>query len=206
LDGEPRFASGRRPLPKIIINAVGNFGHLNKTDMSLTIKVDRQYLYYSDGTHDLTLAVEWSGVSKTEDCPIDFEISAANLETWDGGKPISPVHREQVLDNIANYYSTGPIADIIGKNGEMLRGASKFRFSLQIHPMPSRYHGVGRRLMIPMMPTHRVKKWNEKYILDFSGINEWTTPKTPLRPEYLNLIAERIVRTQRVGVIGVTAP
>jgi hypothetical protein len=201
LDGEPRFAPGRRPVPK---TTLAGAGILNKTDMSVTIRVDRQHLYYRDGTHDLTLAVEWSGVSKTEDCPIDFEISAANLETWDGGEPISPANREQLLDEIASYYSTGPIADIIGKNGEMLRGASKFRFSLQIHPLPSRYHEVGRSLLIPMVPTNGVKAWDKKYILDFSGINEWTSPKIPVSPEYLKLIAERIIRTQQIGVIGLS--
>jgi hypothetical protein len=204
LDGQPRFAADCRANSKIILRETRVSSCLNKDNMSVTIKVDRQRLYYRAGTHCLTLGVEWSGVSKTEDCPIDFEVSAFNLEKWDDGESICSARREQLLDEIASYYAQGPVADIIGKDGEMLRGASKFRFSLQIPPTPSRYFEVGRSLLIPMVPTHGVKEWNKKYILDFNDINEWSTPKTPLAPEYLKVIAERIVRTHQIGIIGLS--
>jgi hypothetical protein len=172
--------------------------------MSATITVHRTHLCYSDGPHELILGVEWSGVAKTADCPIDFEIWADTLDTWTkpAGEPISPSKREQLLDEIAAYYSTGPVADIIGKNGALLRGASTFRFSLQVYPNPSLYYEVGRFLSIPMAPSHGAREWHKKYVADFSGIKEWTDPRSPLDPMHLKVIAERIVRKEKIGVTG----
>jgi hypothetical protein len=172
--------------------------------MSSTITVDRQHLRYGDGEHELILSVEWSGVAKTGDCPIDFEIFAEEIETWTkpAGEQIDPVTRERLLDEIAASYSTGPVADIIGKNGALLRGASTFRFSLQVYPSHSCYYEVGRFLAIPMAPSHGAREWHKKYVLDFTGITEWSDPRSPLDPAHLRLIADRIVRKERIGVTG----
>jgi hypothetical protein len=173
--------------------------------MNPTITVDRHFLGYSDGIHELILSVEWSGVAKTADCPIDFEVFVGALKTWTkpAGEPIDPAKREQLLDEISSYYSKGPVADFIGDNGELLRGASTFRFSLQIHPKPSLYYEVGRFLAIPMAPSQGAREWHKKYVADFTGIKEWTNPRCPLDPIHLRLIAERIVRKERIGVTGV---
>lgn len=170
--------------------------------------MDRNHLHYRDGEHELTLSVEWAGASKTSDCPIDFEVYAGELDTWTSplGAPIDPARREQVLDEIAAYYATSPAADIIGKRGALLRGASKFRFSLQIQPVPSRYYEVGRLLAIPMVPTHGEREWHCKYVADFTNITEWTEPKVPLDKVHLQVIADRIVRTARIGVTGLLKP
>jgi hypothetical protein len=172
--------------------------------MNPTITVDRNSLRYNHGIHELILSVEWSGVAKTADCPIDFEVSVETLETWTkpAGEPIDPVRREQLLDEIANYYSKGPVADLIGNNGALLRGGSTFRFSLQSHPTPSLYYEVGRFLAIPMAPSQGAREWHKKYVADFTGIREWTDPRYPLDPTHLRLIAERIVRRERIGVTG----
>ncbi|HEY4246147.1 MAG TPA: hypothetical protein VGM64_04775 [Lacunisphaera sp.] len=175
--------------------------------MNPTITVDRQHLRYSDGGHELVLSVEWSAVAKTEDCPIDFEIDAGDLQTWTkpAGEPIDPIQREQVLHQIAAHYSKAPSADIIGKKGALLRGVSKFRFSLQLHPTPSYYYEVGRFLAIPMVPATGEKEWHRKYVADFTGITEWTDPKLPLDENHLRLIADRIIRKERIGVTGLSA-
>jgi hypothetical protein len=177
--------------------------------MSRQISVDRQYLYYVDGPNELKLSVEWSAVAKTEDMPNDFEISARDLTAWTkpAGEPIDPARRERLLDEIAEYYSRGPVADIIGPGGALLRGQSKYRFYLHIPPKPSCYYEVGRFLSIPMAPpVPGTREWSKKYILDFSGITEWTDPRTPLEPEYLNAIARRIVAKEKIGAIGLPAP
>jgi hypothetical protein len=176
--------------------------------MNPSITVDRQHLRYVDGGHELVVSVEWSAVSKTADSPIDFEVYAGKLDTWTkpAGEPINPVKREQVLDEIAAYYAKAPAADLIGEKGALLRGASKFRFSLQIYPTPSYYYEVGRFLAIPMAPPHGAKEWAKKYRLDFTGISEWTNPKQPLDPRHLQVIAERIVRRERIGVTGLPTP
>jgi hypothetical protein len=140
--------------------------------MSASIKVDRSHLHYSDGPYMLKLKVEWSCVAKTEDCLIDFEIAAGDLQTWTdpAGELIGPVRREQLLDDIAEYYSHGPKADIIGPHGQLLRGQSKYRFYLHIPPAPSHYHEVGRFLAIPMAtPAKGAKAWDERYVMDFTG-------------------------------------
>jgi len=175
--------------------------------MNPTISVDRHQLYYCDGINELNLAVEWSGVAKTQDHPIDFEIYAGKLETWTkpAGEKMDPLRREQVLDEIAAYYAATPAADIIGENGALLRGPSKFRFSLQIHPTPSYYYEVGRFLALPMVRTRGEREWHRKYVVDFSGITEWTQPKLPLDNDHLREIATRIVRAQRIGVTGLPA-
>jgi hypothetical protein len=173
--------------------------------MSRQIRVDRQYLYYVDGEHELKLSVEWSAVPKTEDMPNDFEVLARDLAAWTkpAGEPIDPARREQLLDEIAEYYSRGPVADIIGARGALLRGQSKYRFYLHIPPAPSCYYEVGRFLSIPMAaPAPGAREWNKKYVLDFTGITEWTEPKMPLEPGYLSVIARRIVGKEKVGVTG----
>jgi hypothetical protein len=172
--------------------------------MSATITVDRQYLRYRIEGRELVLSVEWSGVPKTQDCPIDFEVFAEGIETWTtpAAEPIDPVTRERIWDEIAAYYSKGPVADIIGKNGALLRGGSTFRFSLQIYPTPSRYYEVGRFLAIPMAPSHGAREWHKKYVVDFTGITEWSEPRVPLDPAHLKVIADRVVRKERIGVTG----
>ncbi len=177
--------------------------------MGSQIRVDRQYLYYTDGPRELKLEVEWSAVAKTEDMPHDLEIYALDLTAWTTppGEPIDPARREQLLDEIAEYYSRGPVADIIGPLGALLRGQSKYRFYLQIPPKPSRYYEVGRFLSIPMAPpVPGTREWSKKYILDFTGITEWTAPKIPLDPAHLNLIAKRIVGKEKIGAIGLPPP
>jgi hypothetical protein len=174
--------------------------------MAGTISVDRHSLHYSDGSHTLTLPVEWSYIAKTDESPIDLEILAQDLSTWTepAGEPIDPVRREQLLDEIAAHYAKGPAADILGPHGALLRGPSKFKFYLQIPPTPSRYYEVGRFLAIPMAPPQG-KQWHEKYVLDFTGVREWTEPRLSLEASHLHLIAERIVRRERIGVKGLPA-
>ena len=178
--------------------------------MSTTISVDRNHLRYADGERELVLALEWSGVAKTADCPIDFEVfaPASDLERWThpAGERIDPVRREQILDEIASYYSKGPVADIVGKNGALLRGASAFRFSLQISPQPSHYYEVGRHLAIPMRATNGESEWHKKYVADFTDITESTEPRAPLGRDHLRLIARRIVDEKQIGVTGVPLP
>lgn len=173
--------------------------------MNRTIRVDRANLYYTDGVHELVLPVEWSGVAKTEDCPIDFEIIAGELACWTvpPGAPIEPARRAELLDEIADYYSKGPVADILGPNGCLLRGQSRYRFYLQIPPAPSRYYEAGRFLEIPMaQPAQGAREWNQRYILDFTGVGFWTSPKIPLDSQHLKEIARRIVAKERIGVRG----
>jgi hypothetical protein len=172
--------------------------------MSVSISVDHHNLYYRDGEHELILSVEWSGVAKTADCPIDFEIAVGSLDMWTkpAGEPINPAKREQLLDEIASCYAKGPVADLIGEDGALLRGASTFRFSLQNHPSPSLYYEVGRFLAIPMAATQGAKEWHKKYVADFTGIKEWTDPQSPVDAAHLRLIAERIVRKERIGIMG----
>ena len=171
----------------------------------MTIRVDRQHLYYETETHKLQLPVEWSFVAKTEDCPIDFEVDAAKLDTWTepAGEPIDPARREQLLDEIAEYYSRGPIADIVGEHGALLRGKSTFRFYLHIPPSPSHYYEVGRFLAIPMAPLVKgTKDRRVMWKMDVRGITAWTSPQIPLDPEYLRFIVGRIVAKEQIGVIG----
>ncbi|QOY88488.1 hypothetical protein [Paludibaculum fermentans] len=173
--------------------------------MSRTIRVDRKNLYYADGSHELILPVEWSAVAKTDDCPIDFEIIAGELACWTApsGAAIEPALREELLNEIADYYSKGPVADIIGPKGSLLRGASTFRFYLQIPPVPSRYYEAGRFLEIPMaQPANGARAWNERYILDFTGVRDWTSPRLPLDSGHLKEIARRIVAKEHIGVRG----
>ena len=172
--------------------------------MNAAITVDRHNLRYREGSRELVLEVEWSGVTKTADCPIDFEVFVEALETWTTppGEPLDASKRDQVLDEISDYYSKAPIADIIGKNGALLRGASSFRFLLRAHPEPSLYYEVGRLLAIPMAPSVGAREWHKKYVADFSGIHEWTEPQSPLNAAHLRLIADRILRKERIGVTG----
>jgi hypothetical protein len=173
--------------------------------MPAEIQVTREHLYYRDGAHLLSLPVEWSGVAKTEDCPIDFEISACDLANWTepAGEPIEPARREELLDQIADYYSRAPAADIIGERGQLLRGVSKFRFYLHIPPEPSHYYEVGRFLAVPMAPPAKgAKFWHEKYVADLRGITHWTSPPGPLDREHLALIARRIARSHGIGITG----
>ena len=69
-------------------------------------------------------------------------------------------------------------------------------------PKPSRYYEVGRFLEIPMAKTIDAKIWEKKFIADFTGITRWTKPDLPLTKQDLTAIAERIVRQQRIGVVG----
>jgi hypothetical protein len=173
--------------------------------MAAQIRVDREHLYYEDGPNRLRLPVEWA-YAKTADHPIDFEIQAGAMEVWTEppGMPIDPGRREAVLDEIADYYSMGPTADVIGKDGALLRGPSKYRFYLQIPPTPSRYYEKGFYLAIPMAPPVTGSKvWKERYILDFTGIREWTSPaRVPIDPQHLRMIAKRIVDKEQIGAIG----
>jgi hypothetical protein len=59
--------------------------------------------------------VEWSAVAKTPDGPIDLEIDARALTMWTkpAGKTIDALRREQLFDEIASYYSKGPLADVV---------------------------------------------------------------------------------------------
>ncbi len=173
--------------------------------MSRTIRVDRRNLYYNDAGHELILPVEWSAVAKTDDCPIDFEIIAGELAYWTApsGAPIEPARREELLNEISEYYSRGPVADIIGPNGCLLRGRSAFRFYLQIPPVPSRYYEAGRFLEIPMaQPAKGAREWHQRYILDFTEVRHWTSPRLPLDSEHLQEIARRIVAKEHIGVRG----
>jgi hypothetical protein len=175
--------------------------------MPSAISVDRHHLYYSDGVNKLTLGVEWSGVARTEDHPCEFEIYAGELTQWaePAGEPISPERRESLLDEIAAYYSHPPMADIIGAHGELLRGQSKYRFSLQIYPEPSRYYEVGRFLAIPMAPPEKgAREFAKRYVLDLRGITEWTLPKVPLDRAHLERVVRKIVQKEKIGVIGLT--
>ena len=177
--------------------------------MPATITVDHHYLHYTDGDHKLKLSVEWSGVAKTADHPCDLEIHAGDLSHWTepAGEPISPARREALLDEIAAYYSESPAADIIGLNGELLRGQSKYRFSLQIHPNPSRYYEAGRFLAIPMAaPEPGAREFARRYILDLRGITEWTHPKLPLDRAQLHRMVRKIVEREKIGVVGLDAP
>ncbi|MBI2684741.1 MAG: hypothetical protein HYX27_00380 [Acidobacteria bacterium] len=163
--------------------------------MTASIRVDRYKLYYENGPVKFTLPVEWSALAKTAGHPNDFEVDASELE----GLPA----REAILDEIAAYYSRGPIADIIGKDGALLRGQSKFRFYLQIPPAPSRYYEAGKFLSIPMAPPVKDGKlWQERYILDFSGVTHWTEPRHPLDAAEIRAIADRIVKREKIGVTG----
>src|SRR5262245_13071482 len=99
--------------------------------MSAHIEINRQRLLYDDGQHRLVIPVEWSGVAKTADHPAEVEIQVGDMKhewTEPAGEPIPPATWEKVLDEIADYYSKGPQADIIGQDGALLRGVSKFRF------------------------------------------------------------------------------
>jgi hypothetical protein len=173
--------------------------------MPSTISVDHHNLYYDDGEHKLTLSVEWSGVARTEDFPCEFEIYAGDLTHWSepAGEEISAQRREALLDEIAEYYSKPPMADIVGKNGELLRGQSKYRFSLQIYPEPSRYYEVGRFLAIPMAPPVKGSRDRTKYfVLDIRGITEWTSPKLPIDRAHLEQVVRKIADREKIGVIG----
>ncbi|MEP7363637.1 MAG: hypothetical protein ABI972_10310 [Acidobacteriota bacterium] len=175
--------------------------------MNHIITVDHHHLYYEDGEHKLTLSVEWSGVSKTEDFPCEFEIHAGELTHWTEpkGAPIDDARREALLDELAAHYSKPPMADIIGTKGELLRGQSKYRFSLQIYPEPSRYYEVGRFLAIPMaQPVQGSREFAKRYILDLRGITEWTRPKVPLDRAHLERMIRKIVDREKIGVIGLT--
>ena len=173
--------------------------------MSASISVDRHWLTYRNGGHELRLSVEWSGVAKTPDCPIDFEVDAGDLATWSApaGEPISEHQREQILDEIAEYYSNGPKADIVGGRGVLLRGQSSFRFSLQIPPSPSYYSEVGRILAVPMQGNSQARDWNRRYIADFSSVTHWTEPSLALDARHIALIAQRIADRHGIGIMGV---
>ena len=175
--------------------------------MPAVISVDHHHLYYAEGEHRLKLEVEWSGVARTEDHPCEFEIYPGELTHWTepAGEAISAERREAVLDEIAAYYSQPPMADIIGERGELLRGQSKYRFSLQIYPEPSRYYEVGRFLAIPMAkPEKGAKEFARRYVLDLRGITEWTSPKLPIERAHLEQMIRKIVDREKIGVIGLT--
>jgi hypothetical protein len=172
--------------------------------MAAQIKVDREYLSYDDGPYRLRLPVEWT-YAKTADHPIDLEIYAGAMESWTepAGVPIDRVRREAILDEIADYYSTGPAADVLGEDGALLRGLSKYRFYLQIHPTPSRYYEQGFYLAIPMAPAvSGSKDRRQRFILDFTRVREWTSPRVPIDPLHLRMIARRIVEKEQIGAIG----
>lgn len=171
--------------------------------MSYTIDLDRTRLVYEDGDHRLTLPVEWSFAPKTADSPADLEILAEGVTTWSApaGERIAPAAWEQILDRIAARFATGPQADIIGKDGALLRGVSKYKFYLGVHPVPSRYYEPGRSLIIPMVQTDKTAR--PRLVLDVSHLTSWTTPKEPLPAAKLHEIVARITRDHpHVGVLG----
>lgn len=174
--------------------------------MSPTISLDRHHLKYRKGPRELVLSVEWSGVAKTADCPIDFEVQLDAEPRWTtlAGEVIPAAEWGAILDSIADYYANGPVADIVAHDGSLLRGASAYRFYLQPHPRLSHYHEVGRTLHVPMArPVHGAREWSQRYVADFSGITSWTNPIAPLDPAHLRVIAERVVRQERIGVVGI---
>jgi hypothetical protein len=180
-------------------------GKLACLEMAARIRVDRQYLHYEEGPYRLRLPVEWA-YAKTADHPIDFEIQAGALDRWTepADAPIDAVRREAILDEICSYYANGPAADILGEDGALLRGPSKYRFYLQIPPTPSRYYEPGLFLSIPMAPpVHGSKERRHRFILDFNGVREWTSPRLPIDPQHLRMIARRIVEKEQIGVIGI---
>ena len=95
------------------------------------------------------------------------------------------------------------MADLVGKIGELLRGQSKYRFSLQIYPEPSRYYEVGRCLAIPMAPPVKGSRDRTQYfVLDIRGVTEWTSPKLPIDRAHLEQVVRKIVDREKIGVIG----
>ena len=173
--------------------------------MAAQIRLDREYLYYEDGPCRLCLPVEWT-YAKTVDHPIDLEIRAGALDCWTepAGARIDRDRRESILDEIGSYYATGPAADVLGENGALLRGPSKYRFYLQIPPTPSRYYEQGLYLSIPMaQPFKGAKERRHRFILDFTGIREWTSPRIPIDSQHLRMIARRIVDKEQIGAIGI---
>ena len=171
--------------------------------MSAHIEINRQRLLYDDGQHQLVLPVEWTSTPKTADHPLDVEIQVGDMPkewTTPAGEPIPPATWEKVLDEIAEYYSQGPQADIIGKNGALLRGVSRFRFYLNVFPYPSRYYEPGHYVAIPMVQTDRSAR--PRLVLDVSGLHQWTSPEEPLPPEKLDEILERAVKENpQIGVL-----
>lgn len=171
--------------------------------MSAHIEINRQRLLYDDGQHRLVIAVEWSGVAKTADHPVDVEIQVGDMKhVWSepAGEPIPDATWERVLDEIADYYSRGPQADIIGKDGALLRGVSRFRFYLNVHPYPSRYYEAGHFLTIPMVKTDRGAR--PRLVLDASSVHRWTFPDEPLPPGKLDEILARAVKENpQIGVL-----
>ena len=94
-----------------------------------------------------------------------------------------------------------PRADIIDNDGALLRGVSRFKFYRQGYPNASRYYERGRFLAIPMVPTSQEAR--PRFVLDISGIREWTAPKIPLPRAELDEIVATILATQKnVGVAG----
>lgn len=171
--------------------------------MSAHIELDRQRLLYDDGEHQLVLPVEWSSTPKTEDHPDEVEIQVKKMPkewTKPAGEPIPPAVWERVLDEIAEQYSHGPMADIVGDGGALLRGVSKFRFYLNVYPQPSRYYELGHFLAIPMVQTERGT--TPRLVLDARGLHRWTSPEEALPPQKLNEILERAVKENpQIGVL-----
>jgi hypothetical protein len=176
--------------------------------MSAHIEIDRNRLLYIDndapgGPHKLVLAVEWASVAKTEDHPVDVEIQVGkHKRQWNepAGEPIPDATWERILDEIAASYSKGPQADIIGEDGALLRGVSKFRFYLNVYPFPSRYYEPGRYLEIPMVQTDRSAR--PRLVLDVAGIHTWTSPPMPLSPQKLEEILARAVKENpQIGLL-----
>jgi hypothetical protein len=162
---------------------------------------DRLLFVDGDGQHKLELPVEWSGVAKTEDHPMDVEIQVGDMSAWTSpaGEPIPPATRERILDEIAASYSKGPFADIVDDDGALLRGVSRYRFVLRMHPDPSVYSEPRRRLNIPMVNTEPSAR--PQLVLDISNIREWTYPKEPISQEKLEeIVARALKQSPQIGV------
>jgi len=171
--------------------------------MSAHIEIDRQRLLYDDGKHQLVIPVEWTSVPKTADHPLDVEIQVGDMKkewTTPAGEPIPDETWEAILDEIAEYYSKGPQADIIGKKGALLRGVSRFRFYLNVYPRPSRYYEARYYLEIPMVQTDRGAV--PRLVLDARGIQRWTSPEAVLSPTKLDeILGVAVKENPQIGVL-----
>ena len=165
------------------------------------IHIDLQKLRYEDGDHVLEMPVSWLYADVPSGAEV--EIIARDVSHWTtpAYEAIDAATRERILDQIAERYSVGPKADIVDGNGALLRGVSRFKFYRQLPPKPSRYYEIGRFLSIPMLPTDQAAR--PRYVLDISGIREWTEPRIPLTRAALDEIVARLLAEQKnLGVYG----
>jgi len=171
--------------------------------MTVRIKLERHRLIYQDGEHMLSVPMQWLCAPKTIDHPaeIEIDVSGVNMQwTMPQGKTMTPSDWENVLDKIADEFSRGPTADILGNNAALLRGVSRFRFYLNPYPYPSRYYEIGRYLEIPMINPRVLPA--PKLVLDARGLQYWTEPREPLLPAKLEEILQRALNENpQIGVL-----